>query len=400
MSAPLAALASGGRRPLIAHVVYRFDVGGLENGVVNLINQLPRESYRHAVVALTEVTDFSERIRRDDVAFVALNKRPGHGVRLFPKLFRLFRDLQPAVVHTRNLAALEASIPAWLAGVPVRIHGEHGRDMGDLDGSSRKYQRIRRLYRPFIGHYVALSKDLEQYLGRDVGVESARIAQIYNGVDTVRFSPAPNGRAKIEGCPFTDEDLWLVGTVGRLQQVKDQVTLAEAFVRAIKRDPAKTQLRLVMIGDGPLRARVEKVLDQAGMRKLAWLPGARDDVPEILRGLDCFALPSLAEGISNTILEAMACGLPVVATRVGGNPELIEEGSTGRLVPQANAEALAGALFHYYDDPVLARSHGRAGRKLILQRFSLDRMVSDYLSLYDGLLAGRKDRAEHARVHG
>ena len=136
------------------------------------------------------------------------------------------------------------------------------------------------------------------------------------------------------------------------------------------------------------------------MRELAWLPGARDDVPEILRGLDCFALPSLAEGISNTILEAMACGLPVVATRVGGNPELMEDGMTGRLVPQANAEAMAGALFHYYDDPVLARRHGRAGRQLVLQRFSLDRMVSDYLSLYDGLLAGRKDRAEHARVHG
>jgi len=400
MMAPSGALASGDRRPLIAHVVYRFDVGGLENGVVNLINQLPRESYRHVVVALTEVTDFSERIRRDDVAFVALNKQPGQGVRLFPKLFRLFRELQPAVVHTRNLAALEASVPAWLAGVPVRIHGEHGRDMGDLDGTSRKYQRIRRLYRPFVGHYVALSKDLEQYLGRNVGVGSARIAQIYNGVDTARFSPAANGRAPIEGCPFTDEDLWLVGTVGRLQQVKDQVTLAEAFVRAIRRGPANAQMRLVMIGEGPLRARVEKVLDQAGMRELAWLPGARDDVPEILRGLDCFALPSLAEGISNTILEAMACGLPVVATRVGGNPELMEEGMTGRLVPQVNAEAMAGALFDYFDDPALARRHGRAGRQLILQRFSLDRMVSDYLSLYDGLLAGRKDRAEHARVHG
>ena len=400
MSVPLAAITSGDLRPLIAHVVYRFDVGGLENGVVNLINQMPSESYRHVVVALTEVTDFSERIRRDDVEFIALNKRPGQGVRLFPKLFRLFRDLQPEIVHTRNLAALEASVPAWLAGVRVRIHGEHGRDMGDLDGTSRKYQRIRRLYRPFIGQYVALSKDLEQYLGRDVGVEPARIAQIYNGVDTVRFSPAPNVRAPIEGCPFTDEDLWLVGTVGRLQQVKDQVTLAEAFVRAIKRGPAKAQMRLVMIGEGPLRTRVEKVLDQAGMRELAWLPGARDDVPEVLRGLDCFALPSLAEGISNTILEAMACGLPVVATRVGGNPELMEEGLTGRLVPQANAEAMAGALFDYFDDPALARRHGRAGRQLILQRFSLDRMVSDYLSLYDDLLAGRKDRAEHARVHG
>ena len=286
MSTSLPAVATGDQRPLIAHVVYRFDVGGLENGVVNLINQLPRQSYRHAVVALTDVTDFSARIRRDDVRFVALNKRPGHGVRLFPKLFRLFRELRPAIVHTRNLAALEASVPAWLAGVPVRVHGEHGRDMGDLDGTNRRYQRIRRLYRPFVSHYVALSKDLEQYLGRNVGVDSRRIAQIYNGVDTARFSPAAHGRARIAGCPFADDDFWLAGTVGRLQQVKDQVTLAEAFVRAVKRGPARTPMRLVMVGDGPLRARVEKVLDAAGMRQLAWLPGARDDVPEILRGLD------------------------------------------------------------------------------------------------------------------
>lgn len=399
MSLRSPAAASRDARPLIAHVVYRLDVGGLENGVVNLINGLPRESYRHAVVALTDVTDFSRRIRRDDVEFVALNKRPGHGIALFPRLFRLFRELAPAIVHTRNLAALEASVPAWLAGVPVRVHGEHGRDMGDLDGTSRKYQRMRRLYRPFVSHYVALSKDLEQYLGRDVGVDSRRIAQIYNGVDTARFAPAPGSRGRIEGCPFADDDFWLVGTVGRLQEVKDQVTLAEAFVRAVKRGPANAQMRLVIVGDGPLKARVEKVLETAGMRQLAWLPGAREDVPEILRGLDCFVLPSLAEGISNTILEAMACAIPVVATRVGGNPELVEDAMTGRLVPPASADSIAAALLHYVENPALARRHGRAGRHSVLQRFSLDRMVADYRSLYDGLVAGRKTHPEHARAN-
>lgn len=398
MNARLPAGASD-PRPLIAHVVYRFDVGGLENGVVNLINRLPRDSYRHAVVALTEVTDFRTRIRRDDVQFFALNKAPGHGVRVFPRLYRLFRELAPAIVHTRNLAALEASVPAWLAGVPARVHGEHGRDMGDLDGTNRKYQRVRRLYRPFVSRYVALSKDLESYLIGTLGVESRSIEQIYNGVDTARFVPASSSRNGVAGCPFGDDDFWLVGTVGRLQEVKDQVTLAEAFVRAIRRGPATPKMRLVIVGDGPLKGRIEKVLEAAGMRQFAWLPGERDDVPDILRSLDCFVLPSLAEGISNTILEAMACGIPVVATRVGGNPELVEDGMTGRLVPQANADSMASALLGYCQDPVLARRHGHAGRHAVLQRFSLDRMVADYLSLYDGLAAGRKSHPQQARVN-
>ena len=383
-------------RPLIVHVVYRFDVGGLENGVVNLINRLPVESYRHAVVSLTEITDFRRRVLRGDVTFVALNKGPGHLYRFFPRLYRLFRELAPAIVHTRNLAALEASVPAWMAGVPVRVHGEHGRDMGDLDGTNRKYQRVRRLYRPFVSQYVALSKDLEKYLSARLAVDPQSIDQIYNGVDTERFAPASGRRIGITGCPFSPDECWLVGTVGRLHEVKDQVTLAEAFVRAVRRSPAMAKMRLVVVGDGPLMARVERVLVAADMRDLAWLPGERNDVPEILRGLDCFVLPSLAEGISNTILEAMACGIPVVATRVGGNPELVEDGMTGKLVPQANAEAMATALLNYFEDPVLARRHGNAGRHAVLQLFSLDRMVADYHSLYATLIAGRTNRPERA----
>ena len=121
-------------------------------------------------------------------------------------------------------------------------------------------------------------------------------------------------------------------------------------------------------------------------------------MPEILRGLDFFVLPSLAEGVSNTILEAMATGLPVVATRVGGNPELVDEGITGRLVPSADSEAMATAILGYFDDPATARQHARAARQAAVQRFSLDRMIKDYLLLYDGLL--RRQDGVPARAAG
>ena len=166
-------------RPLVLHLVYRFDTGGLENGVVNLINHMPASAFRHAVVALTDVVpEFASRIQREDVALISLHKAPGHGVKLYPRLQRLFRELRPAVVHTRNLAALECQVPATLAGVPVRIHGEHGRDVDDLDGTRRRYQWMRRVYRPFVNHYVALSRDLGSYLHQKVCVPDRRIAQI------------------------------------------------------------------------------------------------------------------------------------------------------------------------------------------------------------------------------
>lgn len=373
-------------RPLVVHVVYRFDVGGLENGVVNLINHLPAEAYRHVVIALTEVTDFRQRIERDDVRFISLHKPPGHLFSLYPRLFRLFRELKPAIVHSRNLAALEVTVPAWAAGVPVRIQSEHGRDADDLDGSNRKHKWARRFYNRFVSHHIALSRDLESWLVERIGIPAQKVTQIYNGVDASRFHPAIPP-APISGCPFRHPEHWLVGTVGRMQAVKDQTLLARAFIRALELDPSlKARLRLVMIGNGPLRAAAQGLLDTAGIAELAWLPGERHDVPEILRGLDCFVLPSLAEGISNTILEAMASGLPVIATRVGGNPELVSEGLTGVLVPAGDPEAMAQALIGYAANPEQARAAGQAGRAAVEQRFSLAAMVAGYGDLYDKLL--------------
>lgn len=383
--------------PLVAHVMYRFDTGGLENGVVNLINHMPEGAYRHLVVALTEVTGFARRIRRSDVELVSLRKPPGHGARVYPALYRLLHARRPAIVHTRNLAALEMQPVAWAARVPARIHGEHGRDLDDLDGSSLHHQRLRRLYAPFVQSWVALSQDLQRYLTGPVGIAPQRVVQLYNGVDAAKFCPAAAPHAlPIAGCPFQAPAHWLVGTVGRMAPVKDQLLLARAFVRALALAPAfGERARLLLVGEGPLRAQAQAVLDDAGAGHLAWLPGERADVADVMRGLDVFVLPSRAEGISNTILEAMATGLPVVATAVGGNVELVAEGRTGRLLPAGDPEAMAQALLTLWREPARARQLGANGRVEVEARFSLQAMVGAYQGLYDRRL-GRKSLAGQA----
>jgi len=370
-------------RPLVVHVIHRFATGGLENGLVNLIDRSPPQACRHAVLALTEITDFSRRLQRDDVGLIALHKAPGHGLKLYPRLVALLRRLQPAVVHTRNLGPLELQPAAALAGVRWRVHGEHGRELNDLDGSNRKLQWVRRAHAPFVHRYVALSRDLQGYLVDRVGIAPQRIAQVYNGVDGRRFRPGAGGPQPVAGCPFDPARHWLVGTVGRMQCVKHQTLLARAFVRAAELSPAlRDTARLVLVGDGPLRAECQAILAAAGLADRAWLPGERADVPEVLRGLSCFVLPSLAEGISNTILEAMATGLPVIASAVGGNAELVDNARTGLVVASDDVGAMAAAIVALHGDPVGARTMGQAGRQEVDRRYSMEAMVSAYMQVY------------------
>ncbi|MEP7283906.1 MAG: glycosyltransferase, partial [Rubrivivax sp.] len=178
------------------------------------------------------------------------------------------------------------------------------------------------------------------------------------------------------------------GTVGRMQTVKHQTLLARAFVRLLQQAPdLRGRVRLALIGAGPLRAAAQEILVQGGVADLAWLPGERSDVPDVMRAMDCFVLPSLAEGVSNTILEAMATGLPVVATDVGGNAELVAHGRTGLIVPSDDVDALAQALGQLARAPAQARAFGAAGRAEVERRFSLAAMVAAYQALYDRQLA-------------
>ena len=367
----------------VVHVVYSFSIGGLENVIVQLINRLPRDRFDHVVLSLTTVTDFRNRIERSDVRFIELHKPPGHAWRLYPRIVQLLRALRPDVVHSCNLAALELAPLAWLAGVPRRVHAEHGWDVHDTQGHNRRYQWLRRVYRPFVTHYVSVSKDLDAYLAQKIGIPARRRSLIANGVDTARFSPSSSSTLRPSGCPFGAE-CWLMGTVGRMQTVKNQVLLARAFVRLLQRHPsARERVRLVMVGDGPLRGEVERILDDAVVRELAWLPGARQDVPDVLRALHCFVLPSQTEGTSCTLQEAMASGLPIVATAVGGTPDLVDRGRTGELVPPDDVEAMAEALWRYANQPALAQQHGAAARTRAIERFGIDAMIARYEALFE-----------------
>ena len=371
--------------PLIAHVIHRLDVGGLENGLVNLINRMPPERYRHAIICMTGYSEFRRRLTRE-VEIIDLGKRPGKDLGVHFRLWRELRRLKPAIVHTRNFATLEAVLPATLAGVKARVHGEHGWDVGDMQGASRKHQHLRRLFAPLVSRFITLSRHSEQYLREQVGVPAHKIAQIYNGVETALFYPRCASDGSLLPPGFAPADAVVIGTVGRMQQVKDQPTLARAFVRLLDLAPGlRERARLVLVGEGPLLTECEMILRQGGVEALAWLPGSRDDVPALMRCLDIFVLPSLAEGISNTILEAMASGLPVVATRVGGNPELVGEAATGLLVAAATPEEMAQALLEYCTNADLRSVHGTAGRAKVEARFSMAAMVSNYLAVYDGV---------------
>lgn len=378
--------------PLIAHVIHHLTVGGLENGLVNLVNSMPASAYRHAIFCVEDVNaDFRRRITRPDVEAVALQRSRIGTWALRRALYGHFRRLRPAIVHTRATSGLDALLPALLAGVRHRVHGEHGWDVDNLHGQRWKPRLLRRAHVPLVGHYVAVSLDLKRYLVEAIGVDAGRVTHICNGVDTEHFRPAAaDAIAKAQAWlpeSFRGPSRLRVGTVGRLQPVKDQATLLRAFAAARQASSdAAAALRLLVVGGGPLEADLRALARSLGIDEACHFAGSRADVAQALCAFDAFVLPSLNEGISNTVLEAMATGVPVLVTSVGGNVELVPDGEVGRHFVPGDAAALAGHLTRYLHDPELRRAHGAAARQRAVSKYGLETMVSAYRSLYDRLL--------------
>lgn len=366
----------------VVHFVYRLSIGGMENVVLQIVNHLSNDRFRHTLIALTEIEpELARRVTNPSVHLMALQKPPGQPWKLYPAVYRILRQLKPDVVHSCNIAAMEFLPVAALAGVPLRIHVEHGMDIREISGRAPHYLWLRRLYRPFVSRYVAVS-EREMGIYRDMGVRESRIHLILNGVDTTTFRPRKTTDPRPAGFPFQPGRDWVIGTVGRQTDIKNPLLLAQAFISLVKLGGPRTErAQLVMVGDGPLHARIAQCLRQAGLEERLWLPGARDDVPDILRALDCFVLPSLSEATSCALQEAMATGLPIIATDVGGNAAMLENGACGSLFPSGDAGALTSLLLQHLDaegESPLAQSALTSVR----ERYDLSRTVQSYSDLF------------------
>lgn len=354
----------------VVHVLYSFETGGMEKGIATLA-QHASELFEHIILCLSTSGE-SERLLPPDTQLLELHKPPGNSPLFLLKLVRTLKSLQPAVVHTRDWGGTDGIIAARLAGIRQIVQGEHGWVVQDATGHNLKRLKIRRFLSRWVKEFTCVSKHQEKWLRDEVQIRT-NITQIYNGVDTQTFCPG-HGGMKIRTEFGIPEDAFIIGIVGRLDPIKDHPTLFEAFAKLQKESP---ESRLLVIGDGSDRGRLESL---AGNGVL--FLGNRTDIPEILQALNVFVLPSLNEGISNTILEAMATGLPVIATDVGGNGELVEDGNTGVLVPVGASEAIASALLNYLKSDALCHAHGKNGRIKTRQSFSIENMVHSYEAVY------------------
>jgi len=369
----------------IVHVLHSFDVGGLENGVVNLINHLDHQFYRHIICCITHSGNMAKRLERYDVQIVEFEKKKGHDWFLVFRLARLFWMLKPHIVHTRNWGTIDAIIAAWLSRVPIRLHGEHGWKKEDLHDKSMKKQLAWRVLSLLVNQFVAVSMQLAEWLMHDIGINKKKVTIITNGVDLKKFDGLAEKKAIRQKLGLS-ADKFVIGSVGRLDPVKDYVSLVRAFWNSMEKCP---NAHLILVGNGPCWEEINNLKGILGLQDQISILGERDDVAGLLCAMDVFVLPSLFEGISNTILEAMAVGLPVIATRVGGNSELVDHGKTGLLVSPQNICALEEAINTYFSNPELCTQHGAAGKKKIERELSLAKMVQSYHVLYSGLVGDR-----------
>lgn len=361
------------RKVKVLHLIYRFDIGGLEKVMAECINHLP-ETIEHTVVSLSNITQYAGENLNQSVEMIELNKKSGNDFSLYWKLFKLLKQIKPDVLHTYNLPTLEYQIIGFFAAIKIRIHAEHGRDINDPQGLNKKYNLLRRLVNPFIHHWIAVSKDLQSWLINTVRLPVKKVKLVYNGVDTEHFKPLIK--------KSSNKDKIVIASIGRFDPVKNQKILIDVC-KQIKHQQAELaeKIQVAIIGSGAEFENIKQLVKREKLQQYFLLPGVQYNIAEILNDVDIFVLPSIAEGVPMTLLEAMSMGLPSVCSRVGGIPEVLND-KTGILVKAENCKELVQALIYLINNKKIRLQLGKNARQYVIDNLSIQTMVGQYKKLY------------------
>lgn len=344
----------------VGHVTLGLDVGGLETLLLEFARHADRDRFELSFISLTTDGPLAASIEETGWRVIALAKQPGVKPALVMQLRRLFKQLRLDVLHTHDEAPLVyGGAASMYAGLKAFVHTQHH---GALSGVSTRQEWLMGLLSRATDRFVCVSRDSARQMRRQ-GAPDRKLQVILNGVDLDRFGYAQ---------PVSDGP---VLTVGRLSPEKDQATLIRAAAIAVNADPS---FQLQIAGDGVCRAALEQQIAALGLQDRVRLLGQIDAVAELYGSASLFVLPSLSEGVSLTLIEAMARGRPVVATRVGGNPEVVADGETGLLVPANDPKAMAAAMLRARGDIAM----GVNGRRRVEQSFDVRKMVRTYEQLY------------------
>lgn len=376
-------------RRRVFHLIDSFNVGGTETQAVELARRLPAAGYDVTVGCLKREGPLEDCLQGSGISVREFRSRGGidspSGIRQLIRMSWLLRGFD--IVHTHDLWSNLFGVPAArMAGVPAIVSSR--RDLAHFEW----YQGKRRVWLKWIqnlgGAIVANAAPIRDVLVKEDRFDLRKVRVIHNGVDIAKFTSVRNDRARL----FPDAGQGkLVVLVGNMHtDVKGHPWLIAA-APAVVRDFPDT--RFILVGDGVQRARFEKQAQELGVMQNFLFLGRRSDIPDILASCDVAVLPSRAEGLPNAVLEYMAAGLPVIASRVGGNAELIQDGVTGILVPSENSAALSTALLKLLAEPSLSRRLAQAGHEFTARNFSFERLVQEVDALYTELLSakGRSD---------
>jgi sugar transferase (PEP-CTERM/EpsH1 system associated) len=353
---------------------------------------------RHLIAKL-DALEFEQRVcvmRGYDAALVEAAQIGGSIVQVgdsaerlqFPllALLRVMRDFRPFIVHTRNWGALEAILAARLAGVPRTIHSEHGYELDTIGGLPWRRRLIRRGLYSLTDVLFTVSNQLREFHARQAGISRGRVRVLRNGVDTERFAFRREFRVAVRAQLGISSSSVVIGSVGRMVAIKDYPLTLECVSQLIQRGH---DVHVLLVGTGSeLAALQQRVCKSPELNRRVHFCGFSDRIPEMLSAMDIFVQASRGEGMSNTLLEAMATGLPLVASDVGGNSEVIVNRETGYLFPPGDRAALVHYLDVLIGSAELRCRLGRAGRQRALKEFNVDRMLDEYRELYRELAAG------------